>query len=835
MFRIGSFLSLIFWLNLTYGQIKSPAEFLSHPYGQAYTPHYQLIDYIKYLDEKSDRLQLEQIGTTNEGRPMMLCYISTPENLRKKEEIRLTNLYHIGLHPQLPEQAEEKVIIWLSYSVHGNEAAGSESSMQVIYDLIKPENEATHSWLSNALIIINPCLNPDGYNRYTQWNRTATSKVPNPSRDDIEHIEPWPFGRVNHYLFDLNRDWAWQSQLESRQFIAAYNKWMPQVHTDVHEMGYNEHYYFAPAAEPYHKFISDHQRSFQTEIGKNNAKLFDQQGWLYFTREVYDLFYPSYGDTYPTYNGAIGMTYEKAGIRASRAIEIESGDTLTLARRIEEHRTTSMATIEFSARRGENLIKEFRQFFSENRKTPKGKFQTYVLKNHPRLERLSENLQRNGIQFSFAAEKKKTSGFHYGYGAQMEFEVQEGDMVIYADQPKSILTQVLFEYHTEIPDSNTYDITAWSLPLAYNIEAYGLTGKLAVAVKNARRQSNPVQWPEKAYAYYFNWNQIESPRLLAKLYKMGYIVRMALNPVTFDKTQVDKGTVFVTRGDNPRRDLEKDILPLLNAYEGAGYIESGMSVSGGDIGGNSFVLLNQPKILTLTGEGTSNNEVGQIWHYFDEVISYPITRTTVEQLSRVDLNKYNNLVLPDGDYYLNDDFLLKLRNWVGAGGKLIAMGSSLSLFTDKEGWALNTYATEEEKENAKKDKELKMLSARKDLYHEHDRKGLSDYVSGAIIENKLDVSHPLTFGLLQPYYSLKTGNQSYKLLKNTWNPIYIPNQFKSLGFVGSKVKAQMAETVSYAVESMGRGNVVYMVDNPLFRGFWEGGNMLFSNAIFLIK
>ena len=422
MIRVVFALYLIFGVTAIKGQIKSPQDFFHNQYGKTYTPHHQLVAYIQHLAENSNRLKIEQIGTTTEGRPMMLCYISSPENLEKKENIRLTNLYHIGLHPSLPEQVNEKVIIWLSYSVHGNEAAGSESAMQVIYDLIKPGSTKANDMLSNALIIINPCLNPDGYNRYTQWNRTATSMVPNPSKDDIEHIEPWPYGRVNHYLFDLNRDWAWQSQHESRQFIAAYNKWMPQVHTDVHEMGYNEHYYFAPAAEPYHQFITDHQRNFQTEVGKNNAKYFDDNGWLYFTREVYDLFYPSYGDTYPTYNGAIGMTYEKAGIRASRAIEIESGDTLTLARRIEEHKTTSLATIEFSASRGTELIREFRKFFKDSRQQPKGKFHTYILKNHPRLERLTENLRRNGIQYTFAAEKKKTNGFHYSSASQKEFD-----------------------------------------------------------------------------------------------------------------------------------------------------------------------------------------------------------------------------------------------------------------------------------------------------------------------------------------------------------------------------------------------------------------------------
>lgn len=816
-------------------QMMSPEDFFPGEYGKKFTPHHRLVDYIQHLAANSQRIKLEQFGTTNEGRPMYVCFVSDPENLSQMENIRQTHLYHIGLATSLPIQPVEKVITWLSYSVHGNEAAGSEASMQVLYDLLSKSDEATMNWLKNSLVIINPSLNPDGYNRYTQWHRSHTSVVPNALAIDVEHNEDWPSGRVNHYLFDLNRDWAWQTQKESKQFIKLYNNWMPHIHTDVHEMGYNEHYYFAPAAEPYHKFITPFQRKFQIEVGKNNARYFDKKGWLYFTREVFDLFYPSYGDTYPTYNGAIGMTYEKAGIRAGRSVKISNGDTLTLVQRIEEHRTTSLATIELAAGRSAELITEFRKFFSESRQKPKGKFQTYVMKNHERLNRLATLLDQNGIEYGYAYESKKVIGFHYNSGMQREFEIRDGDMVIQADQPRSVLTQVLFEYDAALADSNTYDITAWSLPFAYNLEAYGTVNKTPVKTRDQRLIPTDESWPDDAYALYFSWKSIEAPQLLAKLYEKGVVVRMNTKPTQIAETNFEPGTIFITRGDNPNIILGNEIKNLVRSVQGSGFVMTGMSDKGGDIGGNSFTVLRHPRILALTGEGTATNEAGQVWHFFDEVIKYSITRCEPDRLSSVDLTLFNTIIFPDGDFDPGDEFMKNLQTWVLKGGNLIVMGGSLTLFTDRDGWALNTYATDEEKENAKKDKELKILNARKDQYHDHDRRELSEYVSGAIVENKLDASHPLAFGLNSPYFSLKTGNQAYKLLKNTWNPIYIPSEYKHMGFIGANVKPILKESVSYAVENLGSGNVIYMIDNPLFRGFWEAGNLLFSNALFLIK
>jgi hypothetical protein len=277
-------------------------------------------------------VKLEQYGTTNEGRPLILLYVTSPENLSRLEAIRQNNLRLAGMTPdKMAPDEKGPAIVWLSYNVHGNETSSSEAALLTLYELVNPANTKTKEWLQHTVVIIDPCINPDGRDRYVNWFNSVVGMRANPQPYTREHSEPWPGGRPNHYYFDLNRDWAWQTQIETQQRIVKYNQWLPQVHVDYHEQGYNNPYYFAPAAEPYHEVITGWQREFQTIIGKNNAKYFDQNGWLFFTKERFDLFYPSYGDTYPLYKGAIGMTYEQGGhSRGGAAVINHDGDTLTL-------------------------------------------------------------------------------------------------------------------------------------------------------------------------------------------------------------------------------------------------------------------------------------------------------------------------------------------------------------------------------------------------------------------------------------------------------------------------------------------------------------------------
>ena len=334
--------------------VQSPSEFLGYKIGTRFTRHHKVIAYFKHISETSNLVSIEKYGETNENRPLYVSYISSEENIQNIEKVREDNLKRTGISEGNP--TTEIGIVWMSYNVHGNEASSTEAAMITLYNLITKKQ----NWLKNTLVIIDPCLNPDGRDRYANWYNQIKSTPYNTNPNVIEHNEPWPGGRPNHYLFDLNRDWAWATQIETQQRLKIYNKWMPHIHVDFHEQFINSPYYFAPGAEPFHEIISDWQRNFQTEIGKNHAKYFDEKGWRYFTKESFDLLYPSYGDSYPTFMGAIGMTYEQAGHgKAGLGIIIDNKTELSLKDRIEHHTTTGLSTVEIASKNAVKMIEEF--------------------------------------------------------------------------------------------------------------------------------------------------------------------------------------------------------------------------------------------------------------------------------------------------------------------------------------------------------------------------------------------------------------------------------------------------------------------------------------------
>ncbi|MCK7556151.1 M14 family metallopeptidase [Chitinophaga sedimenti] len=430
--RISACLLLLSFLS---GHVQaqtppSPEQFLGYPLGKRFTPHYKVVDYFKQVAAASSQVKLEEYGSTYEGRPLLLATVASPENAGRLEAIRKNNLQLAGVEPGSGSTAMPAVV-WLSYNVHGNEAVSTEAAMQTLYELVRPGNTQSQEWLRNTVVIIDPCLNPDGRDRYVNFYNANANKKPDVSRFAREHKEPWPGGRANHYYFDLNRDWAWQTQVETQQRVVKYNQWMPQVHVDFHEQGIDDPYYFAPAAEPFHDVITPWQREFQVKIGKNNAKYFDEKGWLYFTKEVFDLFYPSYGDTYPTYNGAIGMTYEQGGSgRAGLAVLMETGDTLTLSDRIAHHYTTGMSTIEVTAANAQKLLEQFQRYFTDAKTKPVGDYRSYVVKsggNPEKLSALAEMLRRNDIRFGYGAGIGKANGFDYFTGKTSEFNIDKND------------------------------------------------------------------------------------------------------------------------------------------------------------------------------------------------------------------------------------------------------------------------------------------------------------------------------------------------------------------------------------------------------------------------
>lgn len=828
---IGLVATLLPLLGMT--QIQHPDQFLPHTLGANFTPHHLLVDYFEHVAANSDQIKLVPYGQTNEGRPLLLAFVSTPENLAKLEDIRINHLRQAGLEPGTSDPSLDRAIVWFTYSVHGNESAGSESSMGVLYDLVDKSNARTQAWLQNTIVIIDPSANPDGYSRYTHWYRGVASKTRDADTRAREHREPWPGGRTNHYMFDLNRDWAWQTQVESQQRVAQYHRWMPHVHADLHEQWYDAPYYFAPAAQPYHTYITEWQANFQAEIGKNHAQYFDAEGWLYFTREVFDLLYPSYGDTYPTFNGSVGMTYEQGGhSKGGTAILLPNTDTLTLLDRVTHHRTTSLSTVEMASKNKDRLVANFTDYFKRSAINPTGPYKTYIIpgdNSQPRVQALMALLDKNGIAYGRVNDKTSISAYNYHTGKQESITVRNNDLVISAYQPRSVLAQVLLDPTTVVVDSLTYDITAWSLPHAYGLKAYASATKLAVTAEYAPTPyKNDLGATAEAYAYLVPWESMLEARFLSRLFQAGIQVRAAAVDFQLRGKTYKTGTLVITRADNRKnpqfdatikalaREMEVRITP----------VQTGFADNGPDLGSEKMRLLEVPRVAMMAGDETYSNETGQVWHYFEQRLDYPILLLYPEDLTRWTETDIDVLILPEGNYDLNETSANYISTWVRGGGKLIAIGDAIASLVEHPAFGISYKPNTLDNGPS---------APHQDHTYAHtERSSIAGANPGAIFKVDMDNTHPLGYGLDRTYYSLKIGTNAYAPLGDGWNVGTVGKDALVTGFVGTQAKAKLEGTLAFGAKAHGGGSIVYLVDNPLFRGFWENGAFLFSNAVFMV-
>lgn len=818
--------------------VQTPDAFLGYPLGSRFTLHYKIVQYVEALAKaRPDMVKLEYYGKSYEGRPLLVAFISNPDHIANLENIRINNL---RLARQSGDQQSgilnTPAIVWMSYNVHGNEASSSEAVLKTLHALLDPMNTQTKEWLKNTVIAIDPCINPDGRDRYANWYHSVASVLPDVNPAAREHVEPWPGARTNHYNFDLNRDWAWQSQIESQQRIALYNKWLPQIHVDFHEQGYNEPYYFAPAAEPYHEVITPWQRTFQSTIGKNHAKYFDAKGWLYFTKERFDLFYPSYGDTYPTYNGAIGMTYEQGGIRAGLAIINEDGDTLTLKDRLEHHYTTGLSTIEIASKNADKLINEFKKFFDDAVTNGAGLYKSYLIRHDASrpdvMDGIKKFLAKNGIRFEYAITGKPFKAYNYYSGKEELISSAANDLVISSYQPRAAFARVLLEPRSKITDTVTYDITAWSIPYAWGVEAFATTEKLPVASQAIMNQQVVANLPS-AMGYVIPWNSSSSAKLLAALLKSGIKVRVAEHSFNVNGKSFEKGSLIVLNTSNQRFGSQLPNL-IQQAVESVGFlanvtpVNTGFVDEGYDFGSSSVRSISAPRVAMLTGEGVSALAAGTIWHYFEQELKYPLTLIDVSSASRIRWNDYNVIIMPDGNYkFLNDKQAQEsLKSWISQGGRLIALEDAAVQIT-KFDWGFALKKTDEKSE---KDSYTNLKR-----YEQSERDALTSAIPGAVYKVDLDNSHPLGFGFPGHFFALKRDAVLFEFIQDGWNVGVIKRDNYVTGFVGHHTKAIMNDGLILGARQMGTGQLIMMNIDPIFRNFWESGKLLLSNAVFIVQ
>jgi hypothetical protein len=825
--------------------ITSPEEFLGYPLGQEYTHHHQLGNYLKNLAEESDRVSVITYGETYEGRDLWLVFITSEENHARLDEIRENNL--LLSDPETDHSAiieDNPAIVWLSYGVHGNEASSAESALQTAYRLAAGEDNETSLLRSDAVTIIDPILNPDGRERYVTWYKSSQAHVLNTDASDLEHDEIWPGGRTNHYWFDLNRDWTWLVHPESRGRIAQYNEWMPQVHLDIHEQGFNENYFTMPGTTPRNLLLPDDYEEWSNQFGLGVIEEFDEHNINYATTEAFDFFYPGYGSSYPSLMGAIGMLAEQGGhSRGGRAVETEDGYVLTLQQRIFDHYKNSISTVRTAVANREQLLTYYRDAL--NPEASKVDTEVYVLPDNQtdHTYEVIDILLKHDITVERAdADFTLRNGTDYRTGSSANRSLSTGDFIIKKDQPKHLFISTLFEPEMAIEDSVMYDMSVWSVPMAYNLDAYYSDSVPSVSttrLEEAPLRRSGVVNASATYAFVIDWNQPGAPKALAKLWEKGYNVRSAEKLFSKGGLSFSRGTLIVLAGRNyeKRAELSNDMKEI--AQEARVIIHgfnTGRMDSGMDLASRSSNVLHQPKTALIVDRPFNSYTAGQIWFQFDRNVEYGISRLRSWRLSSLDLSEYDVLILPGfygGSSPLDESEMEILKNWVQAGGTLVA--------TEQTAFALTKDRTEfTSVEMAEADEDSSDEGTDPAAFTPYeartDSSGLRR-IPGAAFHSHIDISNPLAFGVKEQLYSLTYTTDQLKPSSSYQVVGYYESDASDLlasGYASQDNLSKAAGNVFAAVAPMGRGNVVLLTDNTQYRMFWRGPERLLINAVMLV-
>jgi hypothetical protein len=834
--------------------VPSPESVLGYAPGDAFTPHHRLVAYLETLAGASDRIDLVTYGRTAEGRPLLLLVVSDPRNLADRE--RLQDGYRKLGDPRTVSEAEAAalaaqlpVAVWLSFNIHGDEASSSEAAMALAYRLAADRSEATARLLESAVVLIDPCLNPDGRDRYVNWFRSVEGSSPDPLAPSREHHQPWPGGRFNHYLFDLNRDWAWLTQPETRARAALYQTWMPQVHVDFHEMWYDETYFFFPPEHPVHPLLKESMGKWGPVFGRGNADAFDARGWRYYTAESFDLYYPGYGDSWPCLHGAIGMTYEQAGHGlAGAALARAPGDTLTLAERAMHHYTAALATVRTAADRREEKLLDFHRFFLPADGEGAVAYVFPPGSDPPRTRELMGLLMAHGVEVDAATEPVKARRLHPYAGDTAPSTLPAGTYVVSARQPLHRFIHAVLEPETALPDTFFYDISAWSLPLAFGIEAYWSEDPVGGATErlNAPPPTNGAVVRSGArYAFLISWERNAAARAAARLLKEGVRLHVAGRAFSAEGTAYPAGSLIAFRSDNDTTLVAR----LQAAARETGVeirgVDSGLTESGPDLGSSRVRLLRPPRVALVSGTPVDPTSLGACWFLLDRMYGIPHSLIDLEGgIPASALRDYTVLVFPDdgegGSGYaasVDSETVGVIREWIRSGGVFVGLaGGAFFAAKDMSGLAATAQAPDADTENLSEEEQEDLDQAlRRETRREREHRRLTNTLPGTIFRVRVDPLHPLGFGYSEDLRVLKISNRALELGPPGSNAAWFTDDPKIAGYASPRSVEHLAGRPFLVDEPDGEGHVVLYVEDPNFRLFWYGLNKLFLNSIFFLS
>ena len=806
--------------------IPSPSQFLGYPIGDWHTRYDLIIKYFEKLDAVSDLAQLQTLGYTHEHRPKVILTIASAAHLASLEQVRQKQVQLADPSQPLPDIKNMPSIIHQGYGVHGNEPSSAEAAMLTAYWLLASQSELATQLRANAVVHIDPTLNPDGRDRHSLWANSNKGFPAVADPLDREHNEAWPGGRTNHYWFDLNRDWLPLAHPESKVKVAWYHQWYPNVTTDFHEMGTNSTYFFEPT-KPYGSENPVVPRKNYDEINPKFAKYFarymDNIGSLYWSKEVFDNSYPGYGSTYPDMHGGLGLVFETASSRG-HVQRSQRGD-ITFAFTIRNHVVNSLATMEAALDNRVYMHEYLREFFtSAVAEGSKDLAKNYVFGDET-------DPSRNRLFLQFLLDHKiKVYENTADLSAAGQTFIKGSSWVVPTQQPQYRMVRTMFEYVTDFADSVFYDASAWTMAAAYGMPfSAAPTAKVGSELKEVSLPSHT--FPQgNAYAYLIDWRDYYAPKLLFELQKAGVHVE-ALHQNFSSQTQegrVDfgRGTMMIPMGfQSLSRSEVVQVLQTLAKKNGQKVysVQTGLNLSGIDLGSNSVSAVQHPKVVLVVGTGINASEAGEIWNLLDHQIGMPITKVNVEQFGRLNLHGYNTLILPSGSYgSFSEGQVNHIKDWVSRGGTIISMKSA-SLWLNQKGITKEEavarigvqaptslpFATRNNTEGAKE-------------------------VGGSIYLAELDLTHPIAYGYSRK--NLPVYRNSEIFIKPSSDKYLTPIRYTANphlgGYISKAYLENLKQSASVVISPSGQGRVIHFFDSPNFRGTWYGTNKLFFNALF---
>ncbi len=837
---------------------------LGYDFGEQITRHRDMELYLNALAKASTQIKVETIGKTYEGRNLYYVILSSAENMARLEDLRQANLKLAD--PRLISISEAKqiietnpVFVGLSYSVHGNEHSGVEAALAILYYFLASRDDETTSILRNCVLVVDPMQNPDGRERFINYFYSTSGKRPNSDSNAAEHNEVWPSGRTNHYLFDMNRDWTTLSQIETRARVKAYQRYQPQFAIDAHEMGENSTYFFPPPANPQNPNLAKSTRDWWQKLGKSVSTEFDKYGIEYYTQENFDFWYPGYGDSWPTYNGALSGTFEQGSVRG---LTVKRSDETTVLYKdaVWHHFLSSLAVCKLGSSNRQEKLQDFYDFRSSAIQEGKtGPVREYIIRRSSdpaQTDRALEILLWHGIEVRQVESSLRATVHSYFRDQTETVDFQPGDYIISLDQPLKRLIQVTFEKESTFDKSfldaeakrreeneptEFYDITAWSMPLAFGLDAYWSSTDIKTATKQITSPpSNSISVATSTYAYLFDYRSNQDLLTALELLKRNVRIYFTTKPITLNSQNYRAGSFIIKVKDNIQN--LQAILTEVAQKTGAEFVatSTGWTEQGPDLGSSDVNFLVKPRILVINNIPTDTNSYGEINYLFDQRYDFDFTPVQGFYFKSVNLKDYNVIILPDeggiGSYetILGKSGVQKITNWVQSGGTLIALQGAASFLCENgeltDVKRIKKYIKdsvepveekESEKDSEKDEKEKKATES-------------PDFVLGSIARVILYTKHFLTFGY---------GSNEIPVFVNSSNVFSVPpnlkpvaayaelDRFKMAGLFWDIAKKRLEKKAYLTEEPLGEGHVILFAENPNFRSSWESLNKLFMNGI----